>query len=201
MLPSTLTAVLAKTPSPVILLEGTRRVPIVELPLLSRFARLLAEALPYAIFRSGNAEGSDDAFAQGVAGVDARRLQLVLPTSDMGRKRRPTDAVCHALNELPSSEKEPLTKACSAASPENSRLFDLYLRGITGTPAYSKSLYLIRDGLKVLGSPGLGLAPASVAIFFIDESNPAAGGTGHTIRLCQQLGVPVLTQRDWLALM
>lgn len=57
----------------------------------------------------------------------------------------------------------------------------------------------MRDGLKVLGSPGLALAPASLAIFFVDEFNPTGGGTGHTIRLCQQLGVPVLTQRDWLA--
>jgi hypothetical protein len=199
MLPPALTAALPQIPSPVILLEGTRRVPDAQRHLLSRFARLLAEALPHAVFRSGNAEGSDDAFAQGVAMVAAQRLQLVLPTPGMGRGRRPVGAVCHALNELPRREKEPLTQACTTASPENRRLFDLYLRGVSGTPAYSKALYLVRDGLKVLGSPALGLAPASVAIFFVDESNPTGGGTGHTIRLCRQLGVPVLTQCDWLA--
>jgi hypothetical protein len=199
MLPFALTAALTQISAPVILLEGTRRVPEAQRHRLSRFARMLAEALPHAIFRSGNAEGSDDAFAQGVAEVAAHRLQLVLPTPGMGRDRRPAGAVCHALNELPRREKEAIAQACTAASPENRRLFELYLRGLSGTPAYSKSLYLVRDGLKVIGSAGLGLAPASVAIFFVDESNPTGGGTGHTIRLCQQLGVPVLTQRDWLA--
>lgn len=199
MLPFALTAALTQISVPVILLEGTRRVPEAQRRLLSRFARLLAEALPHAVFRSGNAEGSDDAFAQGVAEVAAHRLQLVLPTPGMGRERRLAGAVCHALNELPRSEKEALTQACTAASPKNRRLFELYLRGLSGTPAYSKSLYLVRDGLKVIGSPGLGLAPASVAIFFVDESQPAGSGTGHTIRLCQQLGVLVLTQSDWLA--
>lgn len=199
MLPFALTAALTQISVPVILLEGTRRVPEAQRRLLSRFARLLAEALPHAVFRSGNAEGSDDAFAQGVAEVAAHRLQLVLPTPGMGRERRPAGAVCHVLNELPRSEKEALTQACTAASPKNRRIFELYLRGLSGTPAYSKSLYLVRDGLKVIGSPGLGLAPASVAIFFVDESQPAGGGTGHTIRLCQQLGVLVLTQSDWLA--
>ncbi|MFM7604506.1 MAG: hypothetical protein ACKO8Z_04830, partial [Prosthecobacter sp.] len=168
MLPPALINTLQQIPAPVILLEGTRRVPEAQRPLLSRFARQLAETLPHAIFRSGNAEGSDDAFAQGVAAVDAHRLQLVLPTPGMGRQRRPAGAVCHALNELPQCEKKPLTQACSAAYPENHRLFNLYLSGVSGTPAYSKALYLVRDGLKVIGSPGLGLAPASLAIFFVD---------------------------------
>ena len=101
----------------------------------------------------------------------------------------------HSLDELPLGEKEPLIQACTAASPESRQLFELYLRSLSGTPAYSKSLYLVRDGLKVLGS----LAPAAVAIFFVDESNQSSGGTGHTIRLCQQRSVPVLTQRDWLS--
>jgi hypothetical protein len=57
----------------------------------------------------------------------------------------------------------------------------------------------VRDGLKVIGSAGLGLAPASVAIFFVDESNPTSGGTAHTIRLCERQEVPFFTQRDWLA--
>ncbi len=199
MLPPALLAALPQIPSPVILLEGTRRVPEAQRHLLVQFARRLAEALPHAVFRSGNAEGSDDAFAQGVAEVAAHRLQLVLPTPGMGRGRRPAGAVCHSLNDLPRLEKEPLTQACTAASPENRRLSDLYLRGLSGTPVHSKALYLVRDGLKVLGSPALGLAPASAAIFFVDESKPTGGGTGHTIRLCQQLGVPVLTQCDWLA--
>jgi len=137
MLPPALITALPQLPSPVILLEGTRRVPEAQRPLLSQFARQLAQALPHAVFRSGNAEGSDDSFAQGVAEVDAHRLQLVLPTPGMGRQRRPAGAADHALNELPPSERKPLTQARTAASPENHRIFDLYLRGVAGTPAYS----------------------------------------------------------------
>lgn len=183
---------------PIILLEGARRLPATSRPQLTRLARKLAENLPGATFRSGNAEGSDEAFAQGVAEVAAQRLQLVLPTHGMGRARRPRLAACHSLEALPSEEREELARACASASPENRRLFEIYRRGEKGSPAYSKSLYLVRDGLKVLGSSALGLDPAHLAIFYIDESKPAGGGTGHTIRLCLQRGIPVLTQQDWL---
>jgi hypothetical protein len=198
MLPPALIAALPQIPAPVILLEGTRRLPDTLRPQLARLARSLAEALPQALFRSGNAEGSDEAFAQGLAEIAPQRLQLVLPTPGMGRSRRPANAACHALDALPPEERETLAQACLAASPENRRLFELYRRGQSGTPAYGKSLYLVRDALKVLGSPALGLAPASLALLYLDENHPAGGGTGHTLRLCQQHGVPVLTQRHWL---
>ncbi len=37
--------------------------------------RLLVERLPGVFFRSGNAEGSDMAFAEGVTGVDPARME------------------------------------------------------------------------------------------------------------------------------
>ena len=42
---------------------------------------------PSAIFRSGNAEGSDAVFADAVAEIDPSRLELVIPNAAMGRKR------------------------------------------------------------------------------------------------------------------
>jgi hypothetical protein len=190
---------LSGTATPVILLEGTRQLPVEKRPVLADVGRKLAKAFPLAVFRSGNATGTDEAFAAGVATVPGSKLQLVLPTPGMGRSRRPTSATCLALDDLSLEERQHLARESLAASPENHRLFDLYLRGQSGNPAYAKAQYLVRDALKVIGSPARQLAPATVALFFINNIGPTSGGTAHTIRLCERQKVPVFTQRDWLA--
>ncbi len=48
-----------------------------------------------------------------------------------------------------------------------------------------------------LGSDELGLAKPVVGIFFVNEENPFKGGTGHTMRVCLEHGVPVVTQFSW----
>ena len=190
---------LASMTTPVILLEGTRQLPAEKRQALADVGQRLAEAFPHAMFRSGNAAGTDEAFATGVATVPGAKLQLVLPTPGMGRSRRPASATCLALDDLPLAERHHLTRESFAASPENHRLFDLYLRGQSGNPAYAKAQYLVRDALKVLGSPARQLAPATVALFFINNIGPTSGGTAHTMRLCERQEVPIFTQRDWLA--
>lgn len=186
-------------PGAVILLEGTRQLPAQMRPALVEMGRSLAEAFPLAVFRSGNAAGTDEAFAEGVTSVPGAKLQLVLPTPGMGRSRRPASATCAALDDLPLEERQHLVGECLAASPENRRLFDLYLRGQSGNPAYAKAQYLVRDALKVVGSPSLQLTPATVALFFVNNSAPISGGTGHTIRLCERRQVPLFSQNDWLS--
>jgi hypothetical protein len=193
-----LNPLLSSTASPVILLEGTRQLPAEKRQALADVGRRLAEAFPQAVFRSGNATGTDEAFAAGVATVPDASLQLALPTPGMGRSRRPAAATCLALDDLPLEERHHLARESFAASPENHRIFELYLRSQSGNPAYAKARYLVRDALKVHGSPTLGLAPATVALFFINNLGPTSGGTAHTIRLCDRQKVPVFTQRDWL---
>jgi hypothetical protein len=193
-----LKTLLADTATPVILLEGTRQLPVEKRQSLASVGRELAEAFPNAIFRSGNAAGTDEAFAAGVAMVPGARLELVLPSSGMGRSRRPACATCLVLGDLPIEERHRLARESFAASPENHRLFDLYLRDQSGNPAYAKAQYLVRDALKVFGSPALKLAPANVALFYVNTNGPASGGTAHTIRLCDRQDIPVFTQRDWL---
>ena len=194
-----LQTLLSSTATPVILLEGTRQLPAERRQALADVGRCLAEAFPEAAFRSGNATGTDEAFASGVATVPGAMLQLVLPTPGMGRSRRPAGSTCLALNDLPLEERHHLARESFAASPENHRLFDLYLRGQSGNPAYAKAQYLVRDAMKVFGSPALHLAPATVALFFLNSIGPTSGGTAHTIRLCERQEVPVFTQREWLA--
>jgi hypothetical protein len=194
-----LNPLLSSTASPVILLEGTRQLPAEKRQALADVGRRLAEAFPQAVFRSGNATGTDEAFAAGVATVPGSMLQLVLPTPGMGRSRRPAAATCLALDDLPLEERHHLARESFAASPENHRIFELYLRGQSGNPAFAKAQYLVRDALKVHGSPTLGLAPATVALFYINNLGPTSGGTAHTIRLCDRQKVPLFTQRDWLS--
>jgi hypothetical protein len=193
-----LKTLLLHTPHPVILLEGTRQLPADSRQSVSEVGSRLAAAFPQAVFRSGNATGTDEAFAAGVATVPGSMLQLVLPTPGMGRSRRPAAATCLALDDLPLEERHHLARESFAASPENHRIFELYLRGQSGNPAFAKAQYLVRDALKVHGSPTLHLAPASVALFFINNLGPTSGGTAHTIRLCDRQKVPIFTQRDWL---
>ena len=193
-----LSPLLSSTANPVILLEGSRQLPAEKRQAIADVGRCLAEAFPQAVFRSGNATGTDEAFAAGVATVPGSMLQLVLPTPGMGRSRRPASATCLSLDELPLEERHHLARESFAVSPENHRLFELYLRNQSDNPAYAKAQYLVRDALKVHGSPSRQLAPATVALFFINNTGPTSGGTAHTIRLCDHQKIPLFTQRDWL---
>lgn len=184
--------------TPVVLLEGTRQLPPAKRQALVELGRFLAQTFPQIVFRSGNAVGTDEAFAAGVASVPGAKLELILPTPGMGRSRRPPGATCHVLDELALEDRQHLARASLAASPENHRLFELYLRGQSGNPAYAKAQYLVRDALKVHGNPPLQLAPATVALFYINNVGPTSGGTAHTIRLCERQEIPVFTQHDWL---
>ena len=62
-----------------------------------------------------------------------------------------------------------------------------------------KLAYLLRDTLKVVGSAALHLQPATFGIFYVNETSPLSGRTGHTIRVCKKHEVPVLYQETWLA--
>jgi len=35
-------------------------------------------------------------------------------------------------------------------------------------------------------------------LFYVDLSDPEAGGTEHTIRVCRQHGIPVAFQDSWM---
>jgi hypothetical protein len=54
----------------------------------------------------------------------------------------------------------------------------------------------MRDTLKVTGIPGW--AKPTAALFWVDMRDAMAGGTGHTVRVCEQAGVPFVFQDAWL---
>ncbi len=181
----------------VILLEGTRALPDEHREHLASFASTLARALPDATFRTGNATGSDEAFAEGVAAVDAGRLQYVLPTSSMGRSRRNPVSYHVSMQDVPESAEPEILYRTRSASPASAGLVDLYERGVRTGRLHAKVLCLLRDTLKVLGSETLGLAPADIGFLYVNPADPDGGGTGHTIRVCEEAGVRVVRQEGW----
>lgn len=144
---------------PVISLEGTRKLPAHRHGQLQALAAWLGTEFPRAIFRSGNAEGTDAVFADAVAACDPARLELVLPHAGMGRKRRPSGARCVALEAMPDADLERVVAVTREAGRDAGRLGDYYLthRHGPGSAATSKATFLLRDTLKVTGAETLGL--------------------------------------------
>ena len=94
-------AILARDRAPVVLVEGTRDLPDAQRPRLTAFAERLATAFPLLRFRTGNAEGSDEAFAEGVCRVDPKRLEYVVPHDRMRQTRRHPASYHVSLGDVP----------------------------------------------------------------------------------------------------
>lgn len=183
--------------NPVIVLEGTRKLPENKKGILSEFAVELSQKIPNAIFRTGNAKGSDEAFAEGVIKNDAKRLQYIIPRENSRRKFRHKNSPFFSADKIPDHELKYLIEISNRASPKNSSMLNTALINKKGK-AYELALYLIRDTMKICGSEYYNLAKADFAFFFVNEENPLSGGTGHTIQVCKLMNVKYKTQYDFL---
>ena len=182
---------------PIMLLEGTRRLPDADRPLLVALGVLLAQRLPQTVFRTGGADGSDAAFAEGVCSVDFRRLEYVLPHAGHRTRKRHADSPAYAFETLGLAREQAVLACTAEASPSYKGLVDMYGAGRRSGALAAKTRYLLRDTLKVSGCAEIALTPANTAIFYINEADPLGGGTGHTLRVCHHLGVPVYVQSQW----
>jgi hypothetical protein len=187
--------ILSKAERPVMLLEGTRELPEEDAAKLEAVGRWLAETFPQARFRTGNAEGSDAAFARGVAAVDPARLEYVLPYGGHRKKALATHSYQITLTDLPKVAEARAARDTAEASPAYGSLL---AKRETVPSVGAKARYLLRDTLKVTGSPENGLPPATVGLFYVNAADPMKGGTGHTIRVCCRRGVPVAFQEEWM---
>ena len=182
--------------APVVLLEGTRALPAAQAPHLTALASHLARRFPHARFRTGNAKGSDEAFAAGVAAVDSSRLEFVLPYATHRSRRRPADSAATAMDDIPSARVQEVVDATLEASPQYRRVAVNYRQRRTHPRQRATAQLILRDTLKVTGSESL--LPPIAGIFFVHAAEPERGGTGHTMRVCRAHGVPVITQSQWL---
>ena len=94
---------------------------------------------------------------------------------------------------LSSVQEDEVAYKTAKASPKNKGLIEK--RAKKGALA-AKAVYLIRDTMKVTGYSELFPKPAC-ALFYVDLNDPFADGTGQTIRVCQQEGVPYVFQDSW----
>ena len=182
-----------KSPEGVVLLEGRRTVPAHDAAVAERLARALALMFSRLRFRSGNATGSDEAFTGGVAMVDPSRLEIMAPYAAHRKSERLAGAIYTSPEILTPEQSRDIESQSIQASPQNRRIIGM--RGKKG-PLGAKGDYLVRDTMKVVGVPGHFAKPIC-ALFFVNLADHMEGGTGHTIRVCQQEGVPVTYQDEW----
>lgn len=187
-------------PSPVILLEGIRDIPIKShQDKLRRIGILLANQFPNAIFRSGNAIGSDFHFSNGIESVSHGILQRVVPYTGHNKNRFKPSQNTFSLSSISVDELQYLSEVSINASKILRRLFEYnFLNPHLNNKINIYAKYLLRDTLKVIGSRDLNLQPANFALLYVNENNPQKGGTGHTLKVCLNANVPVVTQHDFL---
>lgn len=180
-------------PAGVVLLEGRRAIPNNDARHAREIAASLASRFPKLRFRSGNAEGSDEAFASGIAMVDPVRLQIIAPYAGHRKRVHYAAAIYDSPESLSSTQEDEIAYKTSTASPKNQGLISK--RHHKG-PLAAKAAYLLRDTMKVTGHSDIFPKPLC-ALFYVDMDDPYAGGTGHTIRVCEQEGVPFAFQDSW----
>jgi len=174
-------------------MEGRRSIPQPMRGRAEAVGRFLARRYPSARFRSGNAEGSDEAFSRVVAAIDPSRLQIVAPYRSHRRKQRIEGAVYESPESLDPDLEEEIARKTAEATPRNRGM--IAKRREPGRVA-AKAAYLIRDSMKVTGFSEE-YPKATAALFYVDEADPLAGGTGHTVRVCLNEGVPAVFREDW----
>ena len=190
------TNLLSGASSPIVLLEGTRELPAPQAPFLTSLAAHLARTFPHARFRTGNAKGSDEAFAAGVASVDATRLEFVLPYAGHRSKQRPAESPTTAIDDISSARVQEVVDATLEVSPQYQRVAVNYRERKTHPRQRATAQLILRDTLKVTGTDTM--PPPVAGIFYVHAADPDRGGTGHTMRVCRAQGVPVINQFHWL---
>ncbi|MBS1950839.1 MAG: hypothetical protein OJF59_002258 [Cytophagales bacterium] len=176
----------------IVLLEGKRDVLEADQEKLESLGKILASTTSKMIFRSGNANGADYYFSIGVSSVDKSRLQVITPYSGHRQKSN------HAYDTI-SLDKINLAAEAevvyqSKSNKKTEKLIDQYISG--ARDRYSiKAAYIIRDTIKVIGASNI--ESAAFGIFYDDLNKPKEGGTGHTMRVCEQNNIPFITQKVW----
>ena len=176
----------------VVLLEGKRNVAKHEEEKLTALGKLLASETKYMLFRSGNANGADYYFSLGVASVNNTRLQVITPYTDHRQKTNQAYKTI-SLDDI-NIAAEPDVIYQSKKNKKTEKFIDQYVSGDKNRFSI-KSAYIIRDTIKVIGAKNI--PPATFGIFYDDLSNPQTGGTGHTMKTCEQNKIPMIDQSIW----
>ena len=179
-------------PGSIILLEGKRKVKSDDEIKLFQLAKIIAKNTKYMKFRSGNAGGSDDFFARGIAEIDKSRMQVIIPYNDF-RKKSNLGFETFSLDDIDLNQENEVIKI-TQHHKSTIALQNKYLNGERNR-IVKKASFLFRDTIKAIGTSKI--PKASAGIFYDDLENPLQGGTGFTIQICQQFSIPFFNQRVW----
>ena len=178
----------------IVLLEGKRNVLEEDKAKLRELGRLLAAKTQFMTFRSGNADGSDQFFSEGVAEVDHKRLQVITPYS--GHRKKTNQAYDTVALDQINLAAEPDVIYQSKQNKKTEKLIDQYVAG--GRDRFAiKAAYILRDTIKAIGTDAI--PPTTFGIFYDDLSDPMSGGTGHTMNVCLQNNIPICNQELWFS--
>jgi hypothetical protein len=181
----------------VVLLEGKRDVLKSDESELVEIARKLTSNTTHVIFRSGNADGADRFFKEGVLSVDPNRFQAIVPFNDhMKSVKEEPDLYQRISLENINLIKEPSILYESKKNKKQKGLIESFENGLHPRNAILGA-YIVRDTLKVTGAPSQGILPAAFVFFYDDLRNPKSGGTGHTMMVCENQMVPFVDQKVW----
>lgn len=178
---------------PILLIEGKRIIPEEWYHKATALTARLAAQFPRLLFRSGNADGTDEAFSNGVKEVDPSRLQIVAPYRGHKQKKQYQSASYVYPDDMTPDWGQEILKQTLAATPGYAGLM---ASRHANAKLEAKARYIIRDTMKVAYRNG-GFHAPTAALFYVNQEDPDSGGTGHTIRVCRNLGIPVLVQDDW----
>lgn len=184
----------------VVLLEGKRKVIEEDRDKLIRLGRKLMQDLPDCIFRSGNADGADTLFAEGVAKVNPANIQHIVPYKSHKPKNIKLGSMIISVEDIRLTRDSELVSIAKSAGSSNKGLIDFFFTD-KKTALRQKALYLIRDVLKVLGDEKAGIKRADFGIYYDDLEKPMSGGTGFTMKVCEHCKVPFINQEvffKWL---
>lgn len=175
-----------------VLLEGKRNVLTADKAKLTALGALLASKTEKMTFRSGNADGSDQLFSDGVTSVNPKRLQVITPYTGHRKKTNHAYETIDLDTINVAEEEEVLLQSKSNKKME--RLIDQFVAGDRNRHTI-KAAYIIRDTIKAIGTDEI--KPATFGIFYDDLENPQTGGTGHTMNVCEQNNIPIINQSVW----
>jgi len=181
-------------PGSVVLLEGKREVSAEDKEKLIQLGQSLATYTRYMRFRSGNAAGADELFCQKIIEEQAERVEMITPYSTHRKKIYASDSITkYSIDEVDFAADPGLIYG-SKLGNKNDKLIDSYAAG-TRNRNTIKAAYLIRDTAKVLGTSEF--KKANFAIFYDDLKKPKSGGTGHTMKVCEENGLSYINQTVW----
>lgn len=145
------------------------------------------------IFRSGNAAGSDQFFSDGVAAIDSKRLQVIIPYAGHRQKtNKAYDTI--SLDDINVAADQEVVHQ-SEGNKKTEKLIDQFVSGDKNRYTI-KAAYIIRDTVKAIGTEEI--KPATFGIFYDDLNNQRSGGTEHTMNVCEQNNIPVIDQTVWV---